>query len=110
MTGSSINSESSTLSPLTSGFVLSAALTVIVNTGLAWAKDAYPPLNAGMKSLSGHHWTTHGLIDLLLFVCLGFLFAKTSLVRNIGPNRLNATLIGAVTVAGLGLGLWYAFF
>jgi hypothetical protein len=58
------------MKPVTSGFVLAAAITVLFNTALAWAKDAYAPLNTFLQSLTGHHWTTHGLADLLLFLGL----------------------------------------
>ena len=96
-------------SAATSGFVLAAEITVLFNTGLAWAKDAYPPLNDFMKSLSGHHWTTHGLADLVVFLGLGFIFMNTRVAEKIEPNRLIGALIGAVAIAGLGLALWYAF-
>ena len=96
-------------SAATSGFVLAAAITVLFNTGLAWAKDAYPPLNDFMKSLSGHHWTTHGLADLVVFLGLGFIFMNRRVAEKIDPNRLIGALIGAVAIAGLGLALWYAF-
>lgn len=105
----SVASESATLSPPTVGFALSAALTVLFNTGLAWAKDAYPPLNGFMKSLSGHHWTTHGLADLAVFVGLGLIFTKTQVGQKMDPNRLAGVLIGAVAIAALGLVLWFAF-
>jgi hypothetical protein len=97
------------LAPATSGFVLAAAITVLFNTGLAWAKDAYPPLNGFMKSLTEHQWTTHGLANLVLFAGLGFLFTNTSVALRIDPNRLTGTLIGAVVLAALGLALWFAF-
>ncbi|MGP8246475.1 MAG: hypothetical protein ACLQVN_18395 [Bryobacteraceae bacterium] len=96
------------LTAATSGFVLAAAITVLFNTALAWAKDAYAPLNGFMQSLTGHHWTTHGLADLVLFVGLGILFASTRVAQRIDPNRLVGALIGAVVVAALGLALWYA--
>jgi uncharacterized membrane protein SirB2 len=98
------------LTPATSGFVLAAAITVLVNTALACTKDAYAPLKVLMKSLSDHDWTTHGLVDLLLFVALGVIFMQTKVAEKIDPNRLIGVLIGAVGMAALGLALWYAFF
>jgi hypothetical protein len=62
-----------------------------------------------MKLLSGHHWTTHGLADLIVFLGLAFIFVKTRVAEKIDPNRLIGALIGAVVIAGLGLALWYAF-
>jgi hypothetical protein len=101
--------ETQKLSPATSGFVLSAAVAVLFNTVLAWAKDIYPGLNDFMKSVAGHHWTTHGLVDLVLFVGLGLIFTGTRAGEKIDPNRLVVTLTGAVVIAALGLGLWFAF-
>ena len=98
------------LTAATSGFVLAAVITVLFNTALACAKDASAPLKAFLKSLSDHDWTTQGLIDLLLFVGLGFLFMKIRVAEKLDPNRLIGVLIGAVGIAGLGLALWYAFF
>jgi len=98
------------LTAATSGFVLAAAITVLVNTALACTKDAYAPLKVLMKSLSDHDWTTHGLVDLLLFVALGVIFMQTKVAEKIDPNRLIGVLIGAVGIAALGLALWYAFF
>jgi hypothetical protein len=97
------------LSPAASGFALSAAIVVLFNTGLAWAKDLSPRLNGFMKSLSGHHWTTHGLADLFLFVALGFIFMKTGAGEKVSANRLTAILIAAVAIAALGLAAWYVF-
>jgi len=106
---SAVNAASSALGPATSGFVLSAAVTVLFNTALAWAKDAYPQLNNFMKSVGGHHWTTHGVFDLALFVGLGFIFTKTRVGEKIAPDQLNRGFVGAVTIAALGLFLWYEF-
>jgi hypothetical protein len=106
---STIRPESPALTPLTSGFVLSAAITILFNTGLAWAKDLSPRLNGFMKSLSGHHWTTHGLIDLVLFIGFGLIFTNTSLSEKIDPKRLTAALTVSVVMAALGLGIWYVF-
>lgn len=102
--------EPQTLSRATSAFVLAAAITVLFNTALACAKDAFPPLKNFMKSLSDHDWTTQGLVDLLLFFALGLLFAKTNVAERIGPRGLIGVLIGSVGVASLGLALWYALF
>lgn len=97
------------LSAATSGFVLAAAITVLFSTAVAWAKDVDAPLRAFMKSLTGHDWTTHGLIDLVLFALLGFIFTKIGVGEKIDSNRLITVLIGSVMIAGIGLGLWFAF-
>jgi hypothetical protein len=101
--------ESPKLKAATSGFVLAAAIAALFNTALAWARDAYAPLNGIMKSLTGNPWIAHCLADVVLFAGLGFLFTKTRAAEKIDPNRLTGALIGAVAIAALGLALWFAF-
>lgn len=86
-------------------FALSAAIACLFNTALAWAKDAYPPLNKFMVSLTGHHWITHGLADLIVFIGLGLLFMNTSVGKN--PERTVSILIWSVVASGLGLFVWF---
>ena len=97
------------LSPAPAAFTLAAAITIVVNTALACAKDVNAPLKAFMKSIAGHDWTTQGLFDLTLFVILGLLFVKTGTATRMGSIQLIATLVAAVAVAGATLALWYAF-
>lgn len=94
----------------TSGFVLAAALTVVFNTALACAKDTFAPLKNFMKSLANHDWTTHGLVDLFVFVGLGFFFLKSGMMEQMNPSRLTGALFVAVASAVLGFALWYAIF
>jgi hypothetical protein len=88
--------------------VLAAALTVVFNTALACVKDTSAPLKNFMKSLTDHDWTTHGLVDLFLFVGLGFLFTKSRMTEQMNPSRLIGVLVFAVASGVLGLALWYA--
>ena len=46
------------LDRVSAAFALSASITFIFNTLLAWVKDSVPALNSFMASLTGHHWTT----------------------------------------------------
>lgn len=101
--------SSEKLGRATSSFLLAAAIAVLFNTALAFAKDSYAPLNKFMGLLTGHHWTTHGLADLVVFLGLGLLFMKTGLAEKIEPNRLVSVLVGSVAIAGLGLAAWFAF-
>jgi hypothetical protein len=100
-------SEAAGFSEASAAFGLSAAITILFNTLLAWVKDAYDPLNTAMAHLTGHHWTTHGIVDLAVFVVLGIVFLRTGIATRIDPNRLVLGLIGAVLVAGLGLAAWF---
>ena len=100
-------SEAAGFSKTSAAFGLAAAITILFNTLLAWVKDAYDPLNTAMAHLTGHHWTTHGLVVLAVFAVLGLVFLSTGIARRIDPNRLVLELIGAVVIAGLGLAAWF---
>jgi hypothetical protein len=104
------HAESTKLGHASTAFGLAAAITVVFNTALAWAKDSCEPLNSFMKSVSGHSWTTHGLADVTLFIALGLVFLKTNLAERIDPTRLISILVWAVAAASLGLFAWFLFF
>jgi hypothetical protein len=99
--------QATLFSKASTAFGWSAAVTVIFNTLLAWVKDAYDPLNTWMAHLTGHHWITHGLFDIALFVVLGFVLMNAGAGARTTPNGLVVRLIGAVVVAGLGLAAWF---
>ncbi|KNG94587.1 hypothetical protein ATO11_04060 [Pseudaestuariivita atlantica] len=74
--------------------VLSALLVVLKETNedtiLAW-----------MKAATGHHWVTHGIIDLILFVVIAMLAARYVDNLEDRPGLTIGTLIGGVAVGGL---------
>jgi hypothetical protein len=95
------------LSKASSAFALAAIVTVLFNTGLAWVKDAYDPLNTWMAHLTGHHWITHGLFDIALFVILGVVFMNVGAGARTKADHLVVGLVAAAVVSGLGLAAWF---
>lgn len=96
---------SKTISPRASGFVLAASVAFIASTLLVWAKETSPALKGAMASALGHHWTTHGIFIVLLFIALGLIFSEMPFVRRISVGALAALLVisailGAVGIAG----------
>jgi predicted tellurium resistance membrane protein TerC len=89
---------------------MAAGITVLFSTALAWAKDAYKPLNNLMNDMAWHNWITHGVADLILFIGLGLILSNANTGERIAPNRLISFLVAAVVVAGAGLFVWYALF
>ncbi|MDA8109345.1 MAG: hypothetical protein M0015_12030 [Betaproteobacteria bacterium] len=88
---------------------LSAAITVVFNVVLAFIKDSYPPLNTFMAQLSGHHWRTHGLADVIVFFVLGWIFSSSGIPAG-GLTRGSVITVGTATVlACAALGLWFLF-
>ena len=97
----------SRLTGAAAGFGMAAVIAILFNTVLAWVKDAYEPLNTAMAHLTGHHWRTHGIFDLIVFFGLGILFTSSS--YSSPGNRMAAMIAGSVIVAGGGLALWFVF-
>jgi hypothetical protein len=84
---------------------ISAAIAILFNTVLAWIKDAYDPLNSFMASLTGHHWITHGLADIAVFVIVGAVLMRRDV--SMDGTKLALLVAGSVIVGGGGLALWF---
>jgi hypothetical protein len=100
-----IRSEIGLLDHAAAAFGVSAAITIMFNTVLAWIKDAYDPLNAFMAALTGHHWITHGLADIAVFAILGAILMRWNI--SMDGTKLICLVAGAVIVGGGGLALWF---
>ncbi len=91
----------------TAGFGVAAAVAILFNTLLAWVKDSYPALNAAMKAAMGHHWITHGVAVMAVFLILGLLLSQKNM--RMSGKRLAWKLVAATVLAGLGLIGWFLF-
>lgn len=91
------------MSASAAGFTLAAIVTVIFNTVLTIIKEEYRPLIAYMKSLTGHHWITHGLAVVIVFLVLGFLFSRMGGMQRMRASTLTNLLIITVVIFGLGI-------
>jgi hypothetical protein len=102
---SAVQSSDEALDVASSAFGIAAAVTIVFNTVLAWIKDAYDPLNSFMASLTGHHWTTHGLADIAVFLILGWILMARHV--RLSGTTLAAALAAAIVLGGGGLAVWF---
>ncbi len=58
-----------------------------------------------MAKATGHHWITHTVVAVALFVALGLSLTKVQ----ISPERLNRLIVGAVVIAGTIIAGFYLF-
>jgi hypothetical protein len=96
--------EGNELGKFTRSFGLSLAITSVFSALLVVVKELNEhSVLAWMKAATGHHWVTHGVLDIILFVVLGLILAQTGGGRGvqISSKSLINTIIGAVVVSGL---------
>ena len=95
--------ENTSLTKYSTAFGLALSVSSVVNALLVVAKEKSPAIQAGMKSLTGHHWITHVAIVVALFLVLGFGLAQTNGGQGLKLTFKNllATLVGGVVLGGL---------
>jgi hypothetical protein len=103
--------ENTTVSNRTTGFGLALAVVCVINALLVVAKEKSAAVMDGMKKLTGHHWITHSVIVIVLFVGLGWLLSLGggSRGRNLSASRLIGTVVSGVAVASLIIVGFYLF-
>ena len=94
-------SEHQAWDKLSVGFGVSFLIASIFNGLLIVAKETYAPLKAWMKSLSGHHWTTHGIFVIVLFIVLGYILSKADLEKKIDADKTSGMVIAGTVLGGL---------
>jgi lipoprotein signal peptidase len=85
-------------------FGLSFAITSILSALIVILKESNEEsVLAWMKAATGHHWVTHGVINVVLFVVLGWALSKLSDGQGvkISVNGLVGCIVGAVLISGL---------
>ena len=99
--------ESASATRLAAALGWAAAVAIVFNTVLAFVKDAYDPLNNLMKAMTGHHWITHGLADVIVFVGVGWLLmARGATAPALSKGTVIAVAVAAIA-AGAGLAGWF---
>lgn len=90
------------LSRYTAPFGWSLAVCAVLNAVIVIAKEKSKSVNGWMQRMTGHHWTTHVLIVLLMFLALGFIFAQTN---RQGETKNSGDRLARIVVAGVVAGV-----
>lgn len=85
------------LSKYTVSFGLSFAIASVANALLVVAKEKSHAVQVWMQKLTGHHWVTHCVFVLALFVLFGWLLAKMN--RGEGVKMDAGSLIKTIIAA-----------
>lgn len=82
------------------GFGLSYAFTSIFSALLVVLKEKSEGIHDGLAAITGHHWVTHGLLNVILFVVLGLVLSRPGRAPMAASSLLN-TIIGSTAISGL---------
>jgi hypothetical protein len=76
----------------TKAFGVALAITSVLSALLVVAKElSQHTVMVWMKKMTGHHWVTHGLLALVLFLILGFVLTK--IIGGRGMKMTGARLV-----------------
>jgi hypothetical protein len=98
------DTETHALDKYTKSFGLSFAITSLISALLVVVKETNEDtVLAWMKAASGHHWVTHGILNLVLFLFFGWLLARPNDGQgvNITAQSLVTSIVASLIVSGL---------
>jgi hypothetical protein len=92
-----------TVTKSTVSFGVALAVASVANALLVVLKEKNPAVMGEMKKLTGHHWSTHVVIVLVIFFVCGWLFSTKKGGQGLGLNvsQLIKTILGGVVLGGL---------
>jgi hypothetical protein len=96
--------EEKDLGKYTVSFAVSLGITCVLSALLVVLKElSEHSVLVWMKGATGHHWITHGLFDLIVFVVLGLLLARANGGSGIAISEkgLITIIVGGVVLGGL---------
>lgn len=88
----------------TKSFGLSYAITSVISALLVILKETNEEtVLAWMKTATPHHWITHGIINIILFIALGWALSMPNSGQGlkISANTLIGNIVAATIISGL---------
>lgn len=88
-----------TISAKVAGYGVSYAITSILSALLVVLKETNEGVHGLLVAITGHHWVTHGLLNMILFIVLGVVLSRRDM--GMSGNTLITTVVGATVLSGL---------
>jgi len=96
------------LGSLTTSFGLSLGITSLLSALLVMIKETNEQtVLAWMTAATGHHWITHGLLDVLAFIILGFVLGGVASRLQSRPTVVATIALGGVIAGALLIAAFY---
>lgn len=81
------------------GFGLSLVVTNLLNAVILVVKEVSSSVMNVMKAALGHHWTTHAVLLLFVFVVLGAVFSIYEVGVKWDSRKMMYYIIGSVIIS-----------
>jgi hypothetical protein len=98
MTMSHMN-DADTVNAKVAGYGISYAITSLLSALLVVLKESNDSVRELLVALTGHHWISHGLLDVIVFVALGAILSRRHL--NLSGNALITSVVGSTILSAL---------
>ncbi len=86
----------------TVSFALSLAITSLLSALLVVIKETNKDsVFAWMAAATGHHWVSHGVLVVFLFLALGWFLGRIGLGAQLSGNALSAIITASVALSSL---------
>ena len=82
-------------------FGISYAITSILSALLVVWKESSESVHSLLVAITGHHWVTHGLLDVIVFIVLGMVLSRKSGGVHMTGRTLIVTVVGSTILSGL---------
>jgi len=96
---SASGTDADLLNPTITGWAIAYTVAVLFNAVLTLLKESYPAVHDLLVALTGHHWASQGLLDIIVFVVLGVLLARSG--KQMSGPVVVWSIAGSTVVAGL---------
>lgn len=91
--------ENTLMDKYTAGFGISLVVTNFLNAVILLIKEKNESVMGAMKAALGHHWTTHGVIIIVVFLVLGFIFSGMKLETKFDSRQMLKYIVWAVIIS-----------
>lgn len=109
ITASGTSSANENLGPTLAGYGISYAVTSFVSALLVLLKETNESVHGFMQALTGHHWVTHGVFDVLLFVLLGWTLSKMDFAKSVGVNSVITAVVVSTIASSAIIALFFGW-
>lgn len=85
-------------------------VAALFNTLLVVTKEEIGPVKAWMADVSGHHWITHGIVVLILFIVVGLYMQEKAARARTNELQMAQWVLWTTVLSGVIIAGFYWFF